>query len=321
MARRRFLVALVPPDTLSEQLRALRSLTGGPARERIAPHVTLVPPFNLDARHAPEVRAVLRAAVTAAAPFELWLGPGSSFAPRNATLHLAVGGEPEAIRALEALRGRVRTGPIDRPDRHAFVPHLTLRRHAPVEMTDAAADVLSGRLGWRVDRLQLMEQVHGDEGTTWRPVTEEPFGGPVVVGRGGVELHLRTIRVVERMVDEPIGDDAAGCAGGTPDEDAGAVARSPERLVVVAERPGAPGAVIGRAVGVAGPPAARLHSLEVVPAARRSGVARQLLARWCTDAARAGAVVAFADTPHPEPLRALGFRGDGTLLTRRLPTS
>ena len=32
MARRRFLVALVPPDTLSVQLRALRSLTGGRGR-------------------------------------------------------------------------------------------------------------------------------------------------------------------------------------------------------------------------------------------------------------------------------------------------
>lgn len=306
MVRRRFLVALVPPDGLSEQLRALRALTGGPSEERIAPHVTLIPPFNVDARLHPEVRAVLRAAATATEPIELSLGPAGSFAPTNATLHLAVGGAREAIEALAALRARVRTGPMSRPDRHGFVPHLTLRRRAPEAMTGAAGDVLCGSVDWTVEGVQLLEQVRGDGPARWVAVAEEPFGGPVVVGRGGVELHLRSVGVVEPLAG------AAPIEGADPHPVTG-------RLVVLAERAGEPGAVVGRAVGSVGAAVARLCSLEVVEASRGAGIARQVLARWCTDAARAGAELAVADTAHPEPLRALGFSGGaGTALIRRL---
>lgn len=319
MARRRFLVALVPPDALSDQLRGLRVLTGGPARERIAPHVTLVPPFNADAGSYPEIRSALRDAATATEPFDLTLGPGASFAPQNATLHLAVRGSAAAMEALVSLRERIRVGPLARPDRHGFVPHLTLRRHAPEAMTAAAAEVLCGRLDWAVDGLQLLEQVPDGATTGWQAIAEEPFGGPVVVGRGGIELHLRTVRVVEPLLEPappgraPVAEPSV--AGDAPFPPDGSVHG---RLVVVAERPGEPGVVVGRAVGLVGPTIARLCALEVVEAARGEGIARQVLARWCTDAARAGATIAVTDAPHPEPLRSLGFTGSGTLLTRVL---
>ena len=145
MARRRFLVALVPPPRLLHQLRGLRAALGGPAVERIVPHVTLVPPFNVPDGGDSQVRRDLRAAVTDAAPIEVVLGPAASFAPANPTLHLAVGGD---LAGLGRLRERVRAVAPGRRDRHPFVPHLTLLRDASAAVTDAAGCCAS----WRIRR-------------------------------------------------------------------------------------------------------------------------------------------------------------------------
>lgn len=309
MSRRRFLVALVPPEELSDQLRAVRRLVDGPRRERIVPHVTLVPPFNTRDDSLSELRGVLRSVASATRPFDLRLGPAASFAPKNATLHLAVGGDAESLAELRALRERVRTGPMGRPDRHPFVPHLTLRRGVDDTVAHVAADVMSGHLEWTADRVHLLEQVHDGAVTVWRPLAEEPFGGPVVVGRGGVELHLRTITIAEERDPDgvrvdPVDDPHPG-----------------RRLVVVAEPPGAPGRIIGRAHGRIGASTARLDRLEVLPHERGVGVARHVVARWCTDAASVGVDVVVADGLPPDVTAALGVLGFtviGELAVRRL---
>jgi GNAT superfamily N-acetyltransferase len=190
---------------------------------------------------------------------------------------------------------------MDRPDRHGFVPHLTLRRNAPDPVTRAAPTILCGQLArWRVDRVHLLEQLHHGAETIWSPIAEEPFGGPVVVGRGGIEVHLRTVGTDE-----------------------------PERVQVLAELAGAPGAVIARADGSVGAGLARLATLEVAEEHRGLGIARQVLARWCTDAARRGATVAIAEPGAADPtsieaLLPLGFAlvGDpsaGAVAVRKLP--
>jgi 2'-5' RNA ligase len=298
----------VPPAGLVHQLRAVRDLVGGPAGERIVPHVTVVPPFNLGSDGYPELRRTLRDAATATEPFDLTLGPVSSFAPQNPTLHLRVGGGACPGGPLDELWRRLRRGPMDRPVRHPFVPHLTLRRRTAEEVTDAAPLVLPGVLRpWGVDRLQLLEQLHVEAETVWRTVAEEPFGGPVVVGRGGVELALRTIGVVEPLLGSP--------------EPLGGPADDGEALVVVAERPGSPGEVVARSVGFVGAGVARLCEVVVSEEQRGMGIARQVVARWCTDAARSGATVAVGDAAGGEVLAALGFSQAGQFLVRKLADS
>jgi len=315
VARCRLLVALVPPPELVSELRALRALVGGPSVERIVPHVTLIPPFNLAVERLVEVRTVLRAAVTGLDPFAVELGPAASFAPSNPTLHLEVGGE-EARERLRRLRAAVRTGPMERPDRHDFVPHLTLRRKTDPTVTATAPQVLQGQLGpWEVDRVHLLQQVHDERGTAWEVLAEEPFGGPTVVGRGGVEVHLRTIRTVEPLC----------CAH--PDE--GESLQVPERptegdpLVVAAELPDVPGRVVGLAIGSTQAATARLTDLVVAEPHRGIGLARHLLAWWCTGSAQRGATVAVAE-PAPSggaaALGALGWTALGDLAVRRLPS-
>ena len=138
-------------------------------------------------------------------------------------------------------------------------------------------------------------------------IAEEPFGGPVVVGRGGIELHLRTTRTVE-----PLCEAEEERAGRTPPDG--------EPLVVVAETPEVPGRVVALAVGSVGAGTARLVDLVVTEAHRGEGIARQVLGWWCTGAGRLGATVAVAQVgpTGAASLGALGWTIIGDLAVRRV---
>jgi 2'-5' RNA ligase/predicted GNAT family acetyltransferase len=280
--RRRFAVALLPPPELAVQVDALRRLLEDRRLARLAPHLTLVPPVNLDDQAVAPARAVLDDVAATATPFELELGPAASFAPRTPTVHLVVDGE---LTRLAELRDRLRRAPFDRPDEHDFQPHVTLRQSYPAERIPAALQVLTGTLGpWQVDRVHLLEHVQDDlGGPRWVVAMEAPFGAPEIVGRGGIELRLRTLGTLEPQV-------AQRWAGLVADE------RPPAgRLVVVAESTAEPGVAVGVAVGSVGCGVATVEHLEVDPAQRRTGIARHLMARACTEAARRGATTVLVE--------------------------
>ena len=224
----------------------MRRLLGDARTAVIGPHITLVPPVNVDDALVPDAWQVVRSAATAASPFSLTLGPVASFAPATPTVHLAVDGAPADLDRLVALRSALFTGPLSRPDRRPYVPHVTLCRSAPQDRIDGALAALTGGLGpWPVDRVSLLEHVAPDgsvgRGSRWFTLAEEPFGGPEVSGRGGIELHVRAVRAVEPAAAELLGraDLAGGVAGGDPGR----------RLVVVAEPPAGHGRPVAVAVG------------------------------------------------------------------------
>ncbi|UDY37167.1 GNAT family N-acetyltransferase [Dermatobacter hominis] len=317
MPRRRVAVAALAPDAVAaDRIDVLRRALGAEPPFHVAPHVTLVPPVNVREEDLAEVSATLRSAASAARPFEAHVGPATTFAPVTPTLHLDV--DAAATAHLGALRTALRTGVLERPEQWPeYRPHVTLREEVAVDAIDGAVRALAGfRTTWRVDRLHLLEQRRRDDGTPhWVPVREEPFGGPDVVGRGGVELVLRTVAMVEDPVAERCGVDPVGPLG-PPGR--------PAPLVVVAEAPGAPTSVLGAAVGSLGVgEAAALRAVVVDEVERGTGVGRQLLAAWCSSAAARGAEVAIADVGGDDPsasgfLAAHGFRPVGDLLVRRL---
>ena len=321
MARRRLCVALVCPPRLARGVDDLRRMLGDTRTEVIGPHVTLVPPVNVDAAAVPDAWAVVRAAATDARPFELVLGPATTFAPATPTAHLAVGGGAADLDQLAALRGSLFDGPLSRPDHRPYVPHVTLRRAAEPAQIDGATAALVGRLGpWQVDRVALLEHVAPDEavgrGSRWFTLAEEPFGGPEVSGRGGVELHVRAVRAVEPAAAELLG--RADLAGGVVGADPG------RRLVVVAEPPSAPGQPVAVAVGSVDGTTARLDGLVVEEAARRSGIGRRTLWAWSSAAAARGAEVVLVDRSGPDPgpawsalLDDAGFATVGDVSVRR----
>ncbi|MEX0767400.1 MAG: 2'-5' RNA ligase family protein [Microthrixaceae bacterium] len=124
MPRRRVAVALLPPSAISEQIQGLRALLRDPRIADLPPHLTLIPPVNLQNDDLQDLQEALRLTASQTAPFALGLGPVASFTPATPTLHLSVTGQVEA---LLSFRDQLRVGPVNRPDTWPFTPHVTLR--------------------------------------------------------------------------------------------------------------------------------------------------------------------------------------------------
>jgi 2'-5' RNA ligase len=318
MARRRLCVALVCPPRLARGVDDLRRALGDTRTEVIGPHVTLVPPVNVAAEDVTWAWKSVRAAATATRPFELVLGPAASFAPTTPTIHLSVGGEEADLEQLVRLRDSLFVGPLSRPDRRSYVPHVTLRRSTSQEQVDGALAAMVGQFGpWEVDRVSLLEHVAPDaqvgRGARWFTLAEEPFGGPEVSGRGGVELATRAVRAVEPAAAALLGraDLSGGVVGGDPGR----------RLVVVAESPATPGPPLAVAIGTVDGPSARLGGVVVDDTSRRQGIGRRTLLAWASAAAERGADVVLVDRPEDPAWTALladcGFATVGDLSVRR----
>lgn len=359
MARRRVLVAIVPPATVAEQVRTLRWALGDRRPERIVPHVTVVPPFNVATDDVDRFRRHIRSVVLATTPFSVSVSGLATFAPSTPTIHLEVhdGGSG----ALTQLRSRLGLDGLVPVDGRPFRPHMTVRSRASDEQieaalvagsplfsipvndpTDGSGDPASDpRMRWEVGSVQLMEQHHrAGIGTLWQPIAEEPFGPPVVVGRGGVELVIRTTAIVDTTPGASGSGDAADHSEGVEHErsdewseqgahDAvgdrpGIDAAHGQALCVTAERPDVIGRPIGSVVGKVRGPYAGLHWLRVGHEHRGMGVGRQMLAHWIHGANVAGAdVVLFettdADAECPELvdfLAGAGFTRVGRWLVR-----
>ncbi len=113
MARQRLGVVLLVPQPLATQVDGVRRALGDGALGRIDPHITLVPPVNVADRDLPAAFAVVRAAAAVCSPLALRLGPVDTFAPVNPVAYLRVGGDEDALAALEQLRVGCHAGPLD----------------------------------------------------------------------------------------------------------------------------------------------------------------------------------------------------------------
>jgi len=302
VARRRFAVALIAPPVEAAEIDTLRRAVGLVEPFHVAPHVTLVPPVNVAEADTEEVLGILRRVAASSPSIDLDVGPVTTFLPETPTLHLAVTAtDPEV---LQSLRGRLRSGPFDRPDVWPFHPHATLCESAGPELIAAGVTALAGLTQrWSVRSIHLLEQRrHGPDHPRhgqahWVAIREEPLGGPAVLGRGGIELSMRTVSMIEPETAVLVGSPPSGPP----------VRPGPEPLVVVAEAPGAVGEPWGAATGVVatGTRVAELHRVVVDRSRRGLGVGRHLVAAWCSDAARRGADVLLGPD-HPF-LESVGF--------------
>ena len=139
MPRRRLAVALLLPESLALEVDGLRRALGGD-RERVAPHITLVPPVNVREESVVDALAVLRAAASTVDPFDLDIGPAATFHPISPVLYLAVRGD---LDALDALRAALFSPPLEREVEHAFVPHVTMAEDLDPERIHAARTALA----------------------------------------------------------------------------------------------------------------------------------------------------------------------------------
>ena len=191
MARSRLAVALLVPPPFAERVDAVRAAVGDRSRERVAPHLTLVPPVNVNGERLGGAHDVLRQAGAVTRPFTLALGPPTTFLPDSPVLYLPVTGETGPA-AVAGLRGRVFRPPLSREVDWPFVPHVTLADHLPEDRLHAAVAALADlTMEVTFDRVHLLVERRRDDGTVaWESLADARFAAPAVVGRGGLELEL-----------------------------------------------------------------------------------------------------------------------------------
>jgi 2'-5' RNA ligase len=262
-------VLLVPPPAAAE-VDGLRRAMGDRALDRIPPHITLVPPVNVNEERLDDALGAVRRAAAGARPLSLVLGPPATFLPVNPVLYLAVDGDTDR---LADLRAAVFVPPLERSIDHPFVPHVTLADGAEVDrITDALVALSSYERVITVERIDILS-MRPDR--VWEPYADFPLARPAVVGRGGLPLEL----VVTDRVD-PFAAAAAGL--GRP-------------FAITARRDGE---VVGVAAGMTGREAATLHELSVTERVRHEGIGGRLLAAVESRAAERGCAL-LVSRPHP----------------------
>jgi 2'-5' RNA ligase/ribosomal protein S18 acetylase RimI-like enzyme len=310
MPRQRLGVALLIPPPVSVELDALRRAVGEDDTDRIASHVTLVPPVNVREEDVDAAVQVLTDAAAGAAPLRLELGPVTSFAPVSPTLHLRVGGDLER---LHALRDAVFTPPLSRPLTHEFVPHVTL-----VEQSDRIEESVRALGGYDVevviDRVHLMRESRREDGARmWRPIADARFGSrSAVIGRGGLELEV--------AVSSLLPPEAQAWRDARWDEldvaRFGDVSPPPAPIAVVARRDHR---IVATADGEARPTGeAYLGQLIVAADVRNEGIGAHVVAAFASAAADAGSTFLTLRTDADGRARAF-YEGLGFTVSYPLP--
>ncbi len=171
MARRDIGVAIGLPEPYTSALQGWRERLGDPNAAAIPPHITLLPPTELQTSDLDEVEEHLRVIAAEAPPFDLHLQGTGTFRPVSPVVFVCVA---QGAPACEALEARVRSGPLDREVHFPYHPHVTVAHDladAALDRADAALRGYDAR--FRVWGFSLFEK--GGDGV-WRPQRDFPFG-------------------------------------------------------------------------------------------------------------------------------------------------
>ena len=175
MTRYRLGVVARLPEPLGIHVQAWRQALGDPAAERIAPHLTLVPPQTVAERDLDRAVALVERAAEAAVPFLVELAGAATFLPGSPVAYLVV---REGGPALEALEAALLESPLDRRT-HPFHPHVTVAQDLPPDRIEAAAAELARfRAAFPVPDLAVLRE---EPDKIWRPLATVPVGASTAV--------------------------------------------------------------------------------------------------------------------------------------------
>jgi 2'-5' RNA ligase len=157
-------VAVGIPEPYATELRKWRQKLGDPMASAIPPHVTLLPPTEVDPLDRPLIEKHLQAVAERQWPFDMQLRGTGSFRPVSPVVFVALA---TGISGCERLEKAVRTGPLDRPRRFNYHPHVTVAHDLPEPQLDRAFSELADyQARFEVTSFGLF--VRGARGV-WRP--------------------------------------------------------------------------------------------------------------------------------------------------------
>jgi 2'-5' RNA ligase len=161
-------VAIGLPEPSAGELRAWRHKLGDPMADQIAPHVTLVPPTEVDDSQFAVIERHLVDVAAGEAPFTILLHGTGTFRPVSPVVFVALA---SGIAGCERVEKAVRSGPLARTLKFNYHPHVTVAHDLPDDALDRAFAALADySCEFGVDSFGLFER--GDDGV-WR--TEREF--------------------------------------------------------------------------------------------------------------------------------------------------
>lgn len=285
MPRVRLGVVLLVPPPFADRVDGLRAAFGDPALDQVIPHITLVPPVNVNTRDLSAALAVLRAAAGAARALDLQLGPIRAFPGVEHVAFLAVDGDPGELDRLRRLRTAVFRPPLERPLDHDFVPHVTVAQGIDASRLDAVLQATPDLdpMVVRFDRVHLLCECHPVGGRVWQPIADVLLAPRLIVGRGGLPLELTPGELIDPEAATAMDGSTSASWADRPDVLEGPGGVRP--LVMTARREGS---VVGVAHGWTAGPVAELvgHWLRDPDV----DLERHLHSAWYSAAAERGAV-------------------------------
>jgi 2'-5' RNA ligase len=163
-------VAIGLPPAVSAYVQGWRERLGDPNAAAIVPHVTLLPPTPLRGAALPAVQEHLAAVASAVRPFRVRLRGTASFRPASPVVYVAL---VEGAADCDRLQRRVRSGPLERPLRFPYHPHVTVAHDLPDDALDRALAALADyETSFEVGAFSLFER--GVDGV-WRLLRDFPF--------------------------------------------------------------------------------------------------------------------------------------------------
>jgi 2'-5' RNA ligase len=179
-------VAIGLPEPYTSELQTWRERLGDPNAASIPPHVTLLPPTVLTDAALDGVERHLRQVAEAGRSFAMQLRGSGTFRPVSPVVFVPL---VQGISECEQLETSVRAGPLARPVRFPYHPHVTVAHEVPEPLLDTAFDELATYdATFSVWGFSLFEKA-GDG--VWRPQRDFPFGGAAL---GPVQDRGRTGR-------------------------------------------------------------------------------------------------------------------------------
>jgi len=178
-------VAIGIPEPYGRELQGWRERLGDPNAKRIVPHVTLLPPTEVETEALESIEEHLRRIAAEESAFDIRLRGSATFLPVSPVVFVPL---VQGISECERLEARVRSGPLAREVRFPYHPHVTVAHDLPPDALDRAFEAVRGyEATFRVWGYTLFEQ---DIDGTWRPQRDFVFGtggGPGPGSRDGDE--------------------------------------------------------------------------------------------------------------------------------------
>lgn len=164
-------VALAIPQPWSDRLRRHRHDAGDPRAAAIPPHITILPPTQVDEDTRRAFVDHLAWVSEGAAAFPVLLRGTGTFRPVSPVVFVQVA---SGIAECERLESAVRAGPVTRELDFHYHPHVTVAHHVDDAALDRAFAALADfEAAFTCSAVHLYE--HGAD-DVWRPVAAFPFG-------------------------------------------------------------------------------------------------------------------------------------------------